>query len=678
MFDDSIVLSTPPPSPHFQPAWDDPTEFASNRTTLDLNVSNVFLPDADVDLPLSPVKRPRTYSMHPRQVNMGKRSRSAKHSISAEDCTNNIPLPLPLDVVVNSENNSTIDDIPDCPLSPDNPQSFNDDNWTYDEPEALDPLLAPSFKDSDNDSYPEFVAAALSACIGIYRLTQTVFVVQGWDGRTANATRHWYHLQILAVGADIVHICLCPNNDQSCVHTEFLRDYGENEFSDKEEDIPVLLRPVVLIFRDRSQGNHLFSVETPTKHGIRSRAIVMYDGEDDGSGIWRCAKDGRGGCSHTKAARDYLQKLITLDPNARDPNRESEHRNDDVQQAITVVQGTSSISHKPILPPLWAQLPTDDLIYSRPNPVLVAPSLIPLETDARCTCGCIRSHDKEVTVRPCRLYLLTGCYDTTIEIQQCSDCKGKQRRFIGPDCREMGIFNFNNRILFSHDLLDEYTMAFTSSETPFFAWVSVAARRYQVHNAQHPFVTETIFRAAWFAYAVLLQLDGDFQCLRCGTSPDEPIFDGVVVSFSKTRVLPSLRPPTVQHVDSVVRNSRLVKGKAPIVHAQLRKNILRIVNGPPLILKEPVITQMGESDNNSEDPESDADEDVEQQQTSDTRASKEIHARASLIPSIMPALRAIDLSLGELFDKIFCASLSSVPLPYKRLFAQQRGTLYCK
>jgi hypothetical protein len=39
-----------------------------------------------------------------------------------------------------------------------------------------------------------------------------------------------------------------------------------------------------------------------------------------------------------------------------------------------------------------------------------------------------------------------------------------------------GVFNFNNRILFTHDLLDEYTSAYTSSETPFVGWVATVSR----------------------------------------------------------------------------------------------------------------------------------------------------------------------------------------------------------
>ncbi|EGO00919.1 hypothetical protein SERLA73DRAFT_159538 [Serpula lacrymans var. lacrymans S7.3] len=37
----------------------------------------------------------------------------------------------------------------------------------------------------------------------------------------------------------------------------------------------------------------------------------------------------------------------------------------------------------------------------------------------------------------------------------------KQRCFIGPDLQESGLFNFNNHLVFTHDLLDEYTSAFS-------------------------------------------------------------------------------------------------------------------------------------------------------------------------------------------------------------------------
>jgi hypothetical protein len=63
-------------------------------------------------------------------------------------------------------------------------------------------------------------------------------------------------------------------------------------------------------------------------------------------------------------------------------------------------------------------------------------------------------------------------------------------------------------------LLDEYTAAYTSSETPFSACVSVVSRRYSIHSggSEHPFVSAEVFRAVWFAYVKLQYLDGSMAC----------------------------------------------------------------------------------------------------------------------------------------------------------------------
>ncbi|KAG6804839.1 hypothetical protein H0H92_002069, partial [Tricholoma furcatifolium] len=57
----SIVLSTPPPSPPLHIDWG----AGSNN---DNNIAVLDLPDALVDVPISPVKRPRAYSAHPRRL----------------------------------------------------------------------------------------------------------------------------------------------------------------------------------------------------------------------------------------------------------------------------------------------------------------------------------------------------------------------------------------------------------------------------------------------------------------------------------------------------------------------------------------------------------------------------------------------------------------------------------
>jgi hypothetical protein len=80
-------------------------------------------------------------------------------------------------------------------------------------------------------------------------------------------------------------------------------------------------------------------------------------------------------------------------------------------------------------------------------------------------------------------------------VQKRQLCK---RHDIGPDCRNIGLFNWNNRALVTEELLDDYTSAFVSSETPFVAYTAAVSRRYQTHNSPLPFLPEKSFLEIWF------------------------------------------------------------------------------------------------------------------------------------------------------------------------------------
>ncbi|KAF9470050.1 hypothetical protein BDN70DRAFT_764742, partial [Pholiota conissans] len=147
-----------------------------------------------------------------------------------------------------------------------------------------------------------------------------------------------------------------------------------------------------------------------------------------------------------------------------------------------------------------------------------------------------------------------GAIEAKIQVQKCPACK---HRFIGPDCRSIGLFNWNNRALFTHDLLNDYTSQFTTSETPFASWVTVISRRYQSRNVAIPFVGDQLFRAVWFSFIRLVQLDDDMICPACGPNPEAVIVDGVTLAFNRRNLLSTLCPPTT--TDNLSPKKELVK-----------------------------------------------------------------------------------------------------------------------
>lgn len=301
-----------------------------------------------------------------------------------------------------------------------------------------------------------------------------------------------------------------------------------------------------------------------------------------------------------------------------------------------------------------------------------------------------------VVKRPCTIYGLSGTVAAHLELQSCSTCAVERRRFIGPDCREIGIFNYNNRALFTHDLLDEYTSTYTSSETPFTAWVGVTARRYVGQQSAVEFVSEQVFRAVWFAYVKLQALDNDMVCQKCGETPEDTIWDGVTLSFSRKHLLPSLRPPTISHDQSAIRNSTYQGQQQLLPGIVTRRLLKKVVTGRSLILQtDEVADNSSQDETNGElarelEPEDEADEitestTVEADKTTvssklSSKASADLLERITAVPEVAELLKKVNISLASLFLDHYGPSAllrgHDAPACFKRLFIQVGGVLH--
>jgi hypothetical protein len=186
----------------------------------------------------------------------------------------------------------------------------------------------------------------------------------------------------------------------------------------------------------------------------------------------------------------------------------------------------------------------------------------------------------------CKLYSLLGAQTSHIQVQICQGCQTSTRhQSIGPDAQALGIFNFDNTHLFMHDLLDEYTSAYTSSETPFVAWATVMGQHYKLYDSGIPFVHPNIFHSVWFSYVLTQVFEGDFKCPICGPTPKVTIWDGIFLAFQKKHLLDSMRPPTLSDDDSCNWNNQYLGKQQAIQDAALHKSIKGVVKGEPLPTK---------------------------------------------------------------------------------------------
>jgi hypothetical protein len=277
----------------------------------------------------------------------------------------------------------------------------------------------------------------------------------------------------------------------------------------------------------------------------------------------------------------------------------------------------------------------------------------------------------------CIIFGLAESYPTVIQLQTCPNCHPNQRCFIGPDGRRLGIFNFNNRVLFTHELLNEYTSMYTSSETPFTAWVSTVSRRYKIRNSPNNFVNEQMFRDVWFSYVKLQWFENDMQCPVCGPTPNDTIWDGVTLSFSRKHLLPSLQPPTVSHVDSITRRSRYQREQQILTQPTTRKALQKVITGRSLVirddeLKKPADPTLG-SDEVAQDTVTEG-EDISGRTILGSSAADDLLDHIKAIPVACKGLRKTNLDLAAMFMEHYGPSSilerHEVPEAYRRFFVQ--------
>ena len=329
-----------------------------------------------------------------------------------------------------------------------------------------------------------------------------------------------------------------------------------------------------------------------------------------------------------------------------------------------------------IPPPIWASLPTDPNI-PRPPLVKFFPETIEITELASCSCANPRNKYSPIyptSTRPCVIYGFSHACSSHIELQACLLCR---RRWIGPECSDLGLFNFNNRVLLTCELLDDYTSAYTTSETPFAAWVTVTTRRYESQQSEFKFMTEQMFRAVWFAYIKLLYLEGDMQCPHCGPSPETTIWDGVTLAFNRKHLLPSLQPPTVICDDSLNRGRcRYLYKQQLLPDKKLRTLVRGIITGRSLLLADTSRNEVGDrrDDQEGDGGNSEDGEEKGMGRSSAAKVKKELLARIEAIPGACNSLSDVDAGLGDLFTQHFgliaLAQKRWGPPVYRQFFVQ--------
>lgn len=302
--------------------------------------------------------------------------------------------------------------------------------------------------------------------------------------------------------------------------------------------------PCILFYHRKVQGERpavsVFSAQISGPRESSKRAFVSHIGNAVKEGDWACGMHpGISTCGHITTARDMLMQTRLLELGIA--QEEEDHDNPSMVDTLRGVQDgadgeeaetmrAESVSWRKVAPPRWARVGTDTLHSSRlPDPI---PRILCLDEHARCRCGTPVDPTSRVCRLQCTVYDVHRAYVRTIEVKACSSCPAVRQQLAGPDLGGMAIFNYNNRRLFTHRLLNECTARYTTNESPFVGFCKTIRRAYLENESEVQFAEDRMFMSAWFSYTRLQELDDSFVCPECGPHPEVIICDGVTAGFN--------------------------------------------------------------------------------------------------------------------------------------------------
>ncbi|KAJ7151001.1 hypothetical protein C8R46DRAFT_1229291 [Mycena filopes] len=166
-------------------------------------------------------------------------------------------------------------------------------------------------------------------------------------------------------------------------------------------------------------------------------------------------------------------------------------------------------------------------------------------------------------------------------------------------------------------------------------------RRYMATGSL-PFVSDNVFQTAWFSFSSLQVFRDDMVCPDCGPHPEDTIWDGVMLAFSRKNLLASLCPPTTVLDQAPEHASHYVYKQAFLVDADLRKSLHNIIGSPFTVARG----------NSMEVEGVDIEEEKVRVDAAKVKAYRDVTARINAIPATAITAKV------------------TVPKCYKELFAQ--------
>ncbi|KII83495.1 hypothetical protein PLICRDRAFT_67635, partial [Plicaturopsis crispa FD-325 SS-3] len=373
---------------------------------------------------------------------------------------------------------------------------------------------------------------ALSQVGSAFRIDPYLWVLQDWDEQRETLRIGVYHhiIRLPRGPNDYGIACTCSQwrARNVCTHLRIVEQYTPFLLA-LPFIAPIPTPPAVLLHSTPFQDHYVFScVSSVGRYESSKRTVVSLQKD----GRWHCHSMGKG-----------------------------------------------SVSHMPIAPPKWCSL-SSELPSATVRPPS-GPVHYPLDETARCRCGLSLADACTVPLsnpaaKPAVIYGLTQQISVTIALIPCPLCQ-HARRQLGPDLGQYAVFNWNNSMLFSHELLNAFTNAYTASETPFSAFCLTVRRAYMDHGPSNTFCSDDTFVRVWFAFTELQDLDSGMQCPTCGPSPKIVIADGISLGTHHSKLTGLVNPPT-RVTQSSERIDSISSYKARALPAIIQVDMRALVN----------------------------------------------------------------------------------------------------
>ncbi|KII82852.1 hypothetical protein PLICRDRAFT_96050 [Plicaturopsis crispa FD-325 SS-3] len=420
----------------------------------------------------------------------------------------------------------------------------------FDDMNALDAqdLYPPAGSHSHQSEACGMYWYALSQVGSVFRLDDYMWVVQDWDAEQEMLRIGvYYHIVRLPRSDNTYGVaCTCSrwHSSHSCIHQDLIYSHTD-VFTRLSLITPSPTPPAVLIHSSSFDNTHIFScISSVGRYESGKRAIVTLQR----SGRWYCQS-----CRYSDACKHRAHAVAFA-----------------VEAAFISGDGDDQ------LPSLADHGATD-----AENALLMKAGGQNKNGTARCCCGVTiaAAASAQAAYKPAIIYGLTMRLHATIELLPCPSCK-HGRRQIGPDLGGYGLFNWNNTMLFSHELLNAFTSSFTTSETPFSAFCSTVRHTYMEYGVQNTFCSDDTFVRVWFAFTRLQNLDSGMACPLCGPSPEIVIADGISLGTHHSKLNDLVCPPTrVTESSEKVESISSWKARAlpAIIQADLRSLVHKLL-----------------------------------------------------------------------------------------------------